>query len=203
MRTKPLRTLTPLALAVLELLLEHAMHPYEMQQIIRERYIDYVIKVRAGSLYHTVERLHRLKLIEPVESGRAGRRPERTVYAITEAGRDEFLSNLREIVTHLEEEYPVFGAAVEMLHLLPVDEAADLLERRTVALEGAIAAGEQVLASLLKQGLDRSALIEVEYAQTMLRAELSWVRDLVDEIRSGALSWRTPTKPRPSVEETP
>src|SRR2546426_131165 len=63
MRTKPLRTLTPLALAVLELLQERAVHPYEMQQTIRERYIDYVIKVRAGSLYHTVERLHRLKLI--------------------------------------------------------------------------------------------------------------------------------------------
>ena len=54
--------------------------------------------VRAGSLYHTVERLHRLALIEPVETGREGRRPERTVYAITDAGRDEFTSNLRDLL---------------------------------------------------------------------------------------------------------
>ena len=54
MKNRPHRTLTPLALAVLDLLQERHMHPYEMQQTIRERCTDHVIKVRAGSLYHTV-----------------------------------------------------------------------------------------------------------------------------------------------------
>src|SRR5882757_5676087 len=126
MRIKPRRTLTPLALVVLRLLRERPMHPYEIQQLIRDRAIAYVVKVRAGSLYHTIERLHRLALVEQVETGREGRRPERTIYAITEAGRDEYFDNLRDLVRNPEEEYPVFGAAVEMLRTLDRDDAVRL-----------------------------------------------------------------------------
>jgi DNA-binding PadR family transcriptional regulator len=187
----PLTPLTPLALAVLELLVERAMHPYEMHQLIRDRHIDHVIKVRAGSLYHAVERLNRLGLIEPVETARAGRRPERTVYAITERGRDEFASRLRDLIQRPEHEYPVFGAVVEMLHTLGPAEAAALLERRTVAIEAVIAAHDQIIASLSKSGLERAMLLEVEYTQAMHRAELSWIRDLVEDIRTGALTWLT------------
>jgi DNA-binding PadR family transcriptional regulator len=189
MRPSPRRTLTPLALAVLDLLHERDMHPYEMQQLIRERCTDHVIKVRAGSLYHSVERLRRSGFIEPVETGRAGRRPERTVYAITDAGRDEFTTNLCDLVRSPEDEYPVFGAAIVMLRSLEPDRVAALLEQRTVAIEAALAADDQVLASLAKNGLARIHTIEIEYAQALRRAELAWIRDLVHDIRSGALPW--------------
>jgi DNA-binding PadR family transcriptional regulator len=191
MRTGPRRTLTPLGLAVLDLLHERDMHPYEMQQLIRERHTDHVIKVRAGSLYHTVERLHRAGFIEDVETGRSGRRPERTVYAITDAGRDEFSANLYDLIRVPEDEYPVFGAALVMLQTIGPDRAVALLEQRTVAIEAALAAGEQILASLAKNGLARIHIIEVEYAQALRRAELAWVRDLVEDIRSGELPWQT------------
>jgi DNA-binding PadR family transcriptional regulator len=197
MRTRPYLTLTPLALAVLDLLHERDMHPYEMQQLIRERCTDHVIKVRAGSLYHAVERLHRSGFIQPVETGRAGRRPERTVYAITDAGRDEFTTNLHDLVRYPEDEYPVFGAAIVMLRTLHPFRAAALLESRMVAIEAAVAAGDQLLASLTKNGLARIHIIEIEYAQALRRAELSWVRDLIQDIRSGDLTWADP-----HIEET-
>jgi DNA-binding PadR family transcriptional regulator len=168
------------------------MHPYEMQQLIRERCTDHVIKVRAGSLYHTVERLHRSSLVEPVETGRSGRRPERTVYAITDAGRDEFATNLDDLVRYPDEEYPVFGAALAMLRALRPARAAALLDARAVSIEAALAAGDQVLASLTKNGLARIHIIEIEYAQALRRAELSWVRDLAHDIRSGELTWIDP-----------
>jgi DNA-binding PadR family transcriptional regulator len=198
MRIKPRRTLTPLALVVLRLLRERPMHPYEIQQLIRDRAIDYVIKVRAGSLYHTIERLHRLALVEQVETGREGRRPERTIYAITEAGRDGYFDNLRDLVRYPEEEYPVFGAAVEMLRTLDRDDAVRLLEQRTTALEAGLAADEQVVASLTKRGLPRMATIEVEFRQAARRAELDWVRQLNSEIRSGELTWTDEIEESPS-----
>jgi DNA-binding PadR family transcriptional regulator len=198
MRIKPHRTLTPLGLVVLRLLRERPMHPYEVQQLIRDRAIDYAVKVRAGSLYHTIERLQRLTFIEPVETGREGRRPERTVYAITEAGRDEYFTNLRDLVRYPEEEYPVFTAAVEMLRTLDADEAARLLEQRTTALEATLAAHEQVIASLTRRGLPRTSILEVEFRQAARQAELTWVRQLISEIRSGALPWTDEVKEFPS-----
>ena len=192
MRTKPHRTLTPLALVVLSLLRERPMHPYEMQQTIRDHHTDEVIKLRAGSLYHTVERLHGLGLIRAVETARAGRRPERTVYTITESGRDEFATEIRQLLSLPEKEYPVFGAAMEMLDTVEPAEAAHLLSKRVVVLEGEIAAYDQVKALLTKQGLGRISLIEVDYGQAMRRAELAWCQQLVDEIQGGVLRWRVP-----------
>lgn len=189
MRTNPQQTLTPLALVVLRLLRRRPMHPYEMQHMIRELAIDRVVKVRPGSLYHTVERLHRLDLIQPVETGREGRRPERTVYAITEAGRDEFAANLRELLREPKDEFPVFAAAIEMVRALEPDEVVRLLERRVIALEAGVAAAEQVAASLVKGGLPRLAAIEVEYCRVLRQAELTFVRQMIEDIRSGALPW--------------
>lgn len=189
MPTKPHRTLTPLALAVLELLHEQSMHPYEIQQTIRDRFTDHVVKVRAGSLYHTMEVLQRRGLVEPVETGRAGRRPERTIYAITEAGRDEFRGNLRDLLRSPQHEYPVFGAAIEMLHMLDKDDAIELLTTRMIALEAQAASYEQISAGLFKRGIPRLMTIEVDYVQAMCVAELAWVRKLIENVRSAVLPW--------------
>src|SRR5215813_9575750 len=88
---------TPLTLAVLNLLSERSMHPYEMKTLMRERGHDGVIKLKGGSVYDTVERLQRLGFIDTVETSREGRRPERTVYAINEAGRDELKACFRDM----------------------------------------------------------------------------------------------------------
>lgn len=189
MRSIPHRALPPLALEILRLLRLRPMHPYEMQQLIRDRGIDHVVKVRAGSLYHSVERLHRLGLLEPVETARSGRRPERTVYAITEVGRDTFRADLRELVRHPQPDYPVFAAGLEMLGSLDRDDAVHLLQQRLTSLEALVAGRQQVAASLAKRGLPPLAIIEVTFCEAMHRAELAWVGNLIDDIRSGDVPW--------------
>src|ERR1700758_3861337 len=103
---------TPLALAVMNLLMEHPMHPYEMKAKMKERRHDQVIKLRGGSIYDTVERLEQGGFIQAQETSREGRRPEKTVYAITENGREEILAWLRELLAEPVNEYPQFGAAL-------------------------------------------------------------------------------------------
>jgi DNA-binding PadR family transcriptional regulator len=186
------RALTPLQLAVLRLLADEQMHPYEMQQRIREHAIDQVVKVAHGSLYHAVARLAEDGLIEPVETSREGRRPERTVYAITGTGRDEARSRLREFMMRPVQEYPSFGMALSFVSMLPPAEAASLLDRRTVALEAKLAAHDTVVESLIKRGLPRINVIEVEFLNSRLRSELDFVRALSEDIKSRRLDWRPP-----------
>ncbi|MGH3321836.1 MAG: PadR family transcriptional regulator [Streptosporangiaceae bacterium] len=176
-------------MAVLELLHERPMHPYEMHQLTRDRHTDQVVKIKAGSLYHTVERLQQQGLIEPVETSREGRRPERTVYAITGDGRDAFASTLSDMLREPVREYPVFAAAAAFMHTLPRDEVIQLLARRAVRLEGEIAAFNTVLEGLVRGGLSRLHVVEVEYLQALRRAELDWVRSVLDDLRSGRLRW--------------
>src|SRR6188508_3646392 len=91
---------SPLALAVLALLYEEPMHPYQMQVLIKERGKDEVINVRQrASLYQTIERLLRTKLIVIQETAREEKWPERTIYAITEHGRATMLGWMRELLS--------------------------------------------------------------------------------------------------------
>jgi DNA-binding PadR family transcriptional regulator len=189
------RPLTPLALAVLSLLDREPMHPYEMQQRIRDYAIDEVVKVAHGSLYHTVERLAGQGLIEPVETTREGRRPERTVYAITEQGRDEAHARLQEFLIRPCREYPTFGMALSFLATLAPDHAVQLLDRRAIALEANLAAHDTVIDGLLKQGLERIHVIETEFLNSRLRSELEFVRAVSEDIKTGRLTWRPPGRP--------
>src|SRR3954469_23079701 len=119
-----------LALGVLGLLQEQPMHPYEMAATLRERHKDSSFKVNAGSLYDTVEALVRHGWIEPVQTARHGRRPERTLYAPTELGQGEFVRWIDELIRVPVAEYPKFVAAVSYLGALGADGAADALIER-------------------------------------------------------------------------
>lgn len=183
------RQLTPLALAVLWLLDSEQMHPYEMQQRIRNYAIDEVVKVTHGSLYHTVERLAEQGLIEPVETSREGRRPERTVFAITDQGRDEARSRLRDYLRRPVKEFPAFGMALALISMLCPEDAATLLDLRVVALDANLAAYDAILDGLAKQGIDRVQIVEVEFLSAHLRAEVAYVRALSEDIKAGRLDW--------------
>src|SRR6266576_508641 len=104
-----------LALAVLVTLTERPMHPYEMAATMRSQGKERSIKLNYGSLYTVVNNLARHGLIEATGAGREGRRPERTVYQITEAGRKELEDWMAELVAVPVKEYPQFEAALAEL----------------------------------------------------------------------------------------
>src|SRR5579871_6433557 len=115
---------SPIALAILAMLYEAPMHPYRMQRLIKERGKDEVINVaQRASLYQTIQRLDRDGLISARQTIRDEKRPERTVYEITERGRAVVLDWMREIISRPGMEYPEFPAAVSFLPLLAPHDA--------------------------------------------------------------------------------
>src|SRR5689334_3182034 len=129
------RISNPLALAVLALLVERPMHPYEMSSTLRERAKEESIKLNYGSLYSVVESLQRHKLIDVHEVVREGRRPERTVYEITDAGRTELVDWLSELLALPVKEYTQFEAALSLLPVLPPESVLQLLQTRRMRLD--------------------------------------------------------------------
>src|SRR6266699_1315191 len=86
-----------LALAVLSYLTQGPMHPYELGRTLRDHGDERSIKFNHGSLYLAVQQLARAGFVAAQATSRAGQRPERTVYAITDAGRAELRDWLREL----------------------------------------------------------------------------------------------------------
>ncbi|HSS94899.1 MAG TPA: PadR family transcriptional regulator [Candidatus Dormibacteraeota bacterium] len=181
---------SPLALSILELLDERPMHPYEMASTMRARHHDEFIRLNFGTLYHTVDVLERRGWILPGEREKEGRRPERTVYKLTDAGREVLTRTLGELLRKPSREYPQFVAGLMFMHHLDSRMAASHLNERASLLDAQIAKFEHVLAELHRQGLSRLALIEMEHKIAMLDAERKWVRKLEGEIKDGRLEWK-------------
>jgi DNA-binding PadR family transcriptional regulator len=175
-------------IAILALLREAPMHPYQMQSLLRERHKDEILVLKRGSLYHAINRLLRTKLIEVLSNTRYGRRPERTTYRILPAGQQQLLNSLREMVSVPQREPSEFLASMSFLVYLTPDVGAAKLAERTVHLEKEIQATEAGRKAASTR-VDRINLIESEYLIAMRKAELKWVRGVLDELRSGQLTW--------------
>jgi DNA-binding PadR family transcriptional regulator len=186
MRRLPKRS--PLALAALAMLCQEPMHPYRMQRLIKERGKDEVIDVtQRASLYQTIARLERDGLLSKQQVMRDDKRPERTVYEITAAGRAITLAWMRECLSRLAPEYPEFPAAVSMLALVTPGDALQQLELRRLALQAEIKRIEAGVEQASR--VPRLFLLEAEYLRAIRCAELSWVTSLVAELRSGKITW--------------
>jgi DNA-binding PadR family transcriptional regulator len=175
-------------IAVLALLREAPMHPYQMQRLLHLRHKDKILALKRGSLYHAIRRLAESGLIEVEKTDREGKRPERTTYRITLVGINAFLDALRKIVARPRRESSECMAAMSfMIHLDP-GEACELLEERARNLRAEIAQIVAVLSDAAAH-VARINLIEIEYLLAMLKAERAWVRVLQTEIREGSLTW--------------
>jgi DNA-binding PadR family transcriptional regulator len=178
-----------MALAVLECLHESPRHPYDIHQTMQEREVWRLVKLTTGSLYHTIERLAEDGLIEVVETSRAGRRPERTIYRMTEAGSDAFAARLRSMLAEPATEYPQYPVAVGFLHELEREDALFQLRRRAIALEAQLAADRVVEARLTEGAVHPLYWIDMELRRRQRQTELDFTMDLIDRLTTGQVTW--------------
>ena len=174
-------------LTVLALLVQGERHTYDMHRQMIDTHKDFVTGL-PRSMYHAVERLSRDGLIEAGSTLREGGRPERTLYRLTDAGRAELRARVRRLVETPDPDATLFVAALSFVACLPVAEAVAALSTRAAALDEA-ANGMRAHLDTLSTRLPRLLLIEVEYALGRAAAERDWVRSLVADLDSGALTW--------------
>lgn len=180
--------LTPLAVSALALLCERSMHPYEVYRLLVERRQDEMIKVRPGSLYHTIDRLADAELVTAVGTERAGARPERTTYEVTAAGREALQSWIRAELAVPVNEYPRFPVALSEAHNLARSEAIEQLIVRIGMLESELAAAEKHLVLALSK-TEEAFLLALQFTIETRTAELGWLRRLVNRLETKELSW--------------
>jgi DNA-binding PadR family transcriptional regulator len=183
-----------LALAVLACVAERPMHPYEISTTLRTRGKEQSIKLNFGSLYSVVESLAKHGLIESQGTVRDGKRPERTVYAITADGRAEMEDWLSELLSTPKKEYTSLEAALSLAAGLAPDEVAQLLHTRATKLRMELGSVDAGLAYTEQLGLPELFVIEEQYRKAVMEAELAFVTSLAERIDKDELGgsrwWR-------------
>jgi DNA-binding PadR family transcriptional regulator len=184
----------PLALAVLVCLYEKPMHPYEVAQTLRSRAKQESVRLNYGSLYAVVESLEKKGFIKATGTVREGKRPQRTVYEITDDGSREMNDWMTELIGVPAKEYPAFMAGLSFIPSLPPDEALGALRSRGDALRVKLAGLRGAMKAAREAGLPRLFELEGEFEEQQLAAELRFVNGLVADMSAGTLEgldmWR-------------
>ena len=181
---------SPIALAILCLLIEEPMHPYQMQKLIKERGNDEFINVRhRASIYQTIDRLLREGAIKVQGKKQNEGKPDIIVYEVTEEGRMAAFTWIRDMLSAPKQEFPEFPAAISFIMLLTPEDAKKQFEKRANALEDSLAQIEEQLQMVTTRGVPRLFLLEIEYKKAGFKAELEWVNSIIRDIESGELKW--------------
>lgn len=174
------------ALAVLALLSTGPRHPYDIHRLLGETGKVFVTGL-PRSLYHAVSKLEQGGLIEPAGTQRQAGRPERTVYALTMAGRDEARRRVEVLLATPTADAGITYAALSFIAVLERDQAIAALRARSAALAAAI---DRLVADLAGASeVHPLLLVESEYELARMRAERDWVSGIADRITSGDLEW--------------
>lgn len=181
--------LTPLAIGALALLNERPMHPYEMYQTLMERHEDRFIKIRPGSLYHTVERLETAKFVKATGTDRDGNRPERTTYAITRAGSSALTNRITEVLSDPVNEFPIFPVALSQSHELPSKKVIACLNTYVDRLDELITEIRGLLDVARSEGVSEAFWITGDFIITVKTAERDWITTMIDRLASKDLTW--------------
>jgi DNA-binding PadR family transcriptional regulator len=178
-----------LGLLVLWQLFPEPMHVYRMQKLFEAEGKDRIVNVRSrASLYQTIERLQRNGLVEVAETTHQEGYPDRTVYALTDAGRDAAQEWLRDMLSETGGEYPEFIVALSLLFGLPVEEARAQLELRAERIATQLTETKAALEAAPPE-LPRLFVLEEEYRAAMLETELTWLRGVIDDLQTGRITW--------------
>jgi DNA-binding PadR family transcriptional regulator len=163
-----------------------------MYQLLIERHEDRIVKVRPGSLYHTVQRLADYGCVEATGTERAGNRPERTTYAITDVGREALTKRVAELIRTPVNEYPAFPVALGEAHNIDLPEVIEHLRMRITNLNGTIAELDAWLAGAREMDIPEGYWLESDYLRAMYATERDWLSRLVDRLESKDLEWPRP-----------
>jgi DNA-binding PadR family transcriptional regulator len=174
-------------LVILGFLRGRPLYGYEIKQMIEHVMGDWT-NIAFGSIYYALGKLAEEGFVEKVGTEQEGGRPSRTVYQITDAGREEFMRLLRKTWDTVERQTFDFDIGLSFMSSLPVDEMKGYLQKRVTHLEHIL----QYLEAHQAEELADTDHVPTHLASTVfdhhrrhLQVELDWTQELLQNVEQG------------------
>ena len=173
---------------VLGVLLKQPMHGYEVRRELESWNAEQWANVAYGSIYFSLAKMAEEHLVQVVSTNERGNRPARTVYAITDQGREEFARLLRELWWEYRPPIDPFRVALTFMNCLDRDELLAGLRKRAGGLRSTLEAFPYLVEGRLRTTDAPRHLREVLcLAAAHIETNLRWVEETIAKVERGEL----------------
>jgi DNA-binding PadR family transcriptional regulator len=167
-------------LVVLGLLREHPRYGYEIKMII-DHVMSHVIDVSSGSLYYGLKKLEERNLVEESAIEKVGRRPERSVYSITEEGNAYLEDELPRVIFPQSRPFFPLDLALYFFQFIPDKQQARRLKMRLEYLRLSLGYLEEI-ESRFRQVAPQSHVYIVRHLMNYVKMEQEFIHQLLTEL---------------------
>jgi DNA-binding PadR family transcriptional regulator len=174
-------SLTNAETALLGLLCEEPMHPWQIQKVVRYRDMRHWTELSQATIYSQLRSLKQAKLVECHPQVGQGRL--RKVYSVTQAGRAALRAKVRELLREPEPMKWRVDLGTYNLDLLPRREALACLGAYRVKLEEGIACYRNLQKYMEGCGCSQPRCAVAQRPIYLLQGELRWVDGFMAQLR--------------------
>lgn len=157
------------------------MHGHQIRREAQTNRTELWTDIKIGSLYGALSRMAGEGVIEAVRTERSGNRPARTVFAITDLGRQELAVLRDEVLREVRLRPDPVDLALQYSTGLGSDAVIAAFTNRRAALQAELDAW-QLLYTQAKPYLRGAEPLSFEHQTTRLEAEITWHDHVIAEL---------------------
>lgn len=174
------------------------IHGHEIRRLAERIDVENWSDARVGSIYNALGRLESEGLITPVRDEQEGRRPTRTIYAITPSGHEELASLRDKLLYDITLPSDPFDIALWVSAAEPTQDLAAAIDRRCQSLRELSDRMAHERTRLTAAGyLPPVGELLFRHGELRVDAELRWHEELREQLP------RLASKPPAEIEDHP
>lgn len=169
------------ATLLLGIIYKEPLNAYEITKLLAYMNIKWWFNIADSTVYTTLKNLEKKGLIKGTIE-RIGNMPDRTIYSLTEKGKDELKETIKESILQFSYDTNIFTIAAFVMDILETEEKKELLERRLNILQSYITGISKQNNETWKREVPDLHVANLERMIDIVQAEISGTKRLLSVI---------------------
>lgn len=175
------------ATLLLGIIYEKPLNAYEITKLLDYMNIKWWFNVADSTVYTTLKNLEKRGLLEGTIE-KIGNMPDKTIYSLTEKGRDELKETIKESILQFSFDTNIFTIAAFVMDILEEEEKKKLLKKRLDILQSYLTGISKQNNEVWKQEVPDFHVANLERMTDIVQAEISGTKRLLCVIKEGKIN---------------
>ena len=175
------------ATMLLGLIYEKPLNAYEIIKHLNYMNVKWWFNIADSTVYSTLKTLEKKEYIIGTTE-KVGNMPDRTVYSLSEKGKDEFISTLKASILQFNYDTNIFSIAAFFLNTFTPEEQQKLLQERLTVLQKYRTGIEKQVNPLWENEVSATHSANVKRMIDLVDAEITGINRLLESCNKNAES---------------